>query len=150
MKNTFFIFTLLISITTYGGVIEFVGPCSEQPLISKSFDISQGQDSVGEITLQTLFKNNIPFTGSSQGFSSILDTPTGMGAIEVISDTEMMAYGWCYKVNDFEPAEFPDQVFVRQDDRIQWWFGYAHYKAGKWITQCTPSYLRRSQQFCTN
>lgn len=34
----------------------------------------------------------------------------------------------------------PDQVHVASEtDEIRWYFGFAHYKDGAWISYCTPT-----------
>lgn len=144
MRNIIFVFLLPIQI--FAGTISFIGPCQKTPVFTQEFFTVH--NSVGAITVDILSMNSIPFKGTEKGMNSIFKTPTGLDAMEVISDTEMMAYGWCYSVNGFEPAEYPSDYFVAEADDILWWFGYAHYKNGKWITQCTPSHLRKSKQFC--
>lgn len=133
----------------YAGSISFIGPCSETPLFILNFEMTSARD-VGELTIQTLEQHQIPYIGSEMGMNSIFNTPTGIDAMEIISDSEMLAYGWCYKVNDFEPAQYPHEISISSDDHIVWWFGYAHYKDGQWISQCEPSYLRSPSKFCKN
>lgn len=140
---------MLFISTANAGIISFVGPCSEEPLFSTELKNSEGL-SVGTMTIDTLKTYSIPFLGTEQGMNSIFDTPTGLAAMEVISDTEMLAHGWCYSVNGFEPNTYPNEVMLKNGDNILWWFGYAHYKDGQWITQCTPAFQRRSAQFCSN
>ena len=66
-------------------------------------------------------------------------------AIEIVSENEMYAYGWCYSVNGFEPNVYPHEVFINPegDDQIIWWFGFAHYLNGQWLSMCEPSYERK-------
>jgi hypothetical protein len=86
-------------------------------------------------------QNKIPYQGSERGFNSIYNTPVGDAAIEVISDTEMRAYGWCYFVDGTEPGIFADEiVLVNSINKIEWVFSFAHYKNGKWIAMCEPAY----------
>ncbi len=139
--------TLLFSLTAQAGTLNIVGPCDKTPVIEHEFSI-ESEVSVGKLSVETFESLGVSYIGSELGMNSILDTPTGMDAMEIISDSEMLAYGWCYSVNGFEPGEYPNKVFVRKDDDVVWWFGYAHYKDGQWITQCTPSHERRSPKFC--
>jgi hypothetical protein len=127
--------------------LTIIGPCSESPLSKQSLEIFTG-DTVGTSTIRQLDNLGIPYLGTERGLHSIYDTPTGSQAIEVVSATEYLAYGWCYSVNGFEPADYPDEFAVSENDSILWWFGYAHFKDGRWIAQCNPSYLRASPQFC--
>jgi hypothetical protein len=48
---------------------------------------------VGELTVATLTKFGIPFTGSVEGIASAFETPPGKEALEILSETEMRAYG---------------------------------------------------------
>lgn len=130
------------------GTISFVGPCEKAPLAINEFHNVQGK-TIGEVTIESLDKLAVPYAGNDRGLNSVFSTPTGLEAMEVISDTEMLAYGWCYSVNGFEPALFPSEITAKENDTILWWFGYAHFKDGEWITQCTPSYERRADQFCS-
>lgn len=149
MNILFIIFLTLLSQSAISGSISFVGPCDTTPLFVEKFDSIEGKN-VGEFTVSTLEINQIPFSGSEMGMNSIFNTPTGRDAMEIIGESEFLAYGWCYKINDFEPGHYPHEIPVSDEDHIVWWFGYAHYKDGQWISQCEPSYLRRSPQFCSN
>jgi hypothetical protein len=150
MLNKIIIYSLL-SYSSFALQVSFIGPCEESPLLTHHLSLSSSAKmNVGRASVQVLEELKIPYRGNAQGMNSIFDTVTGLEAMVVISDNEMHAYGWCYSVNGFEPASYPDQVEVSEDDHIVWWFGFAHYKNGKWIAQCTPSYTYRSDQFCSN
>ena len=148
MKNLFSL-CFLLSTLVQAGTFSVVGPCEKTPLFEITIKNIQDQ-SVGDLTVTLLQKNSIPFLGTPEGINSIFETPTGLEAMEVISDSELMAYGWCYSVNGFEPNLYPNALFLNEGDSVLWWFGYAHYKDGQWITQCTPSYQRRSSLFCSS
>ncbi len=143
------ILLILESGLTKGATITFVGPCSQVPLHTASFHIID-KSAVGDITSDILQKFNIPYLGTPQGFNSIFHTPTGLDAIEVINNYELLSYGWCYSINGVQPNDFPNNIMVKDDDNIRWWFGYAHYKNNTWLHQCVPSYQRKSNQFCKN
>jgi len=95
-----------------------------------------------------LQEHSIPFLGNELAMNSIFNTPVGLEAIEVISDTEMLAHGWCFSVNGQFQELFPGQVELEDGDEILWWFGFASFKDGIWMSQCEPSYARRPAQFC--
>ena len=141
------IITLMIITEVSAGTISFIGPCSKEPIFERSFSLEK-KSNVGKLTIEILEAEGIPYLGTELGINSIFNTATGQEAIEIISDQEMLAYGWCYKVNDFEPGDYPNQVLIEEADNLTWWFGYAHYKNGEWIAQCNPSYLRKSPVFC--
>lgn len=142
---------LIICILTlsyaHAGIIKFVGPCSERPVFETNFSPLE-DDTVGSVTVEVLASNDIPFLGTERSMNSIFNTPTGLDAMEVLSDTQMNAHGWCYSINGKEPNLFANEIKAQQNDEILWWFGYAHYDSGKWITQCEPTYTRAPEQFC--
>ena len=60
---------------------------------------------IGDMTIEIFNKFQIPFSGSKYGISQIYDKGQD---IEVISDTEMKAYGWCFEVDGMIPETMPD------------------------------------------
>jgi hypothetical protein len=100
-------------------------------------------------SLNIFDKTPIPYLGTESGFNSILGTPTGDGAIEILSDTKMRAYGWCYSVNGVKPDVIPqDYFFKTQDDELVWFYGYSTYDDGEWVDYCVPSFTVKASQFC--
>lgn len=148
MKFSTLFFSLLLPAQAFALSLSFIGPCDENPVFKTQTDLEK-ETNAGQITVDLLEKNNIEFVGSELGLNSAFGTPLGEEAYEIISGSEMYAYGWCYSVNGFEPALYPDKVSVIQGDEILWWFGYAHYKEGEWISQCEPSYKRKPQFLCS-
>lgn len=144
------IFILMVtSAKVFAATLEIIGACDETPVFSTIFSIRvQDSKSIGKVSVDIFDQNYIPYLGTEEGMNSILNTPVGKDAIEVISSTEYLAYGWCYKVNDIEPGEYPHEIVAKNNDSIVWWFGYARYKDGQWIEQCTPSHVRKSAKFC--
>ena len=139
----------ILSFNIYAGTISFIGPCDESPLAT--FDTALNSSSnVGSLTIEILEKNNISYIGSELGLNSIFDSPVDKEAIEFLGPNELLAYGWCYSVNGFEPNSYPNEYSVSAEDDILWWYGYAHYKNGQWLTQCMPSYTRKSEFLCKN
>lgn len=89
---------------------------------------------VGEMSVQVLETHQIPFQGSVYGISKITDLGQD---IEVISDFEMKAYGWCFSIDGVIPETMPDQTpLLAEAKHIQWFYAYAHYYKGEWIGQC--------------
>lgn len=140
-------FAFFFIFNTFAASISFIGACDEEPVFNHEISNASGY-SVGELTIETLDLFSVSYIGNVWGMNSIFDTPIGNDALEVISDTEMLAYGWCYSVNGFESSLFPGEFVVEDGDEILWWFGYAHYKDGEWISQCEPAYLIRPVQIC--
>lgn len=91
----------------------------------------------GQVTVHFLEKNQIPFVGDADGIVSIYSLGSDL---EVLSDTEMKAYGWCYSVNGVVPEDFVHKINITESNtEIIWFYGYAHYKLGEWIAQCVRS-----------
>ncbi len=97
---------------------------------------------VGSLThtiLNDALKNMIitEYQGSTGGVGSINQMSN---QIEVISDTEMKAYGWCYQVDQQAPDVMPDAYPLQGNESvIDWFFVYAHMKNNKWLSMCTPA-----------
>lgn len=93
--------------------------------------------SIGQISLDIFDDKKIPYVGGVYGFASLFNLGQD---IDVISDTEMKAYGWCYSVDGLVPETMADQtVLGHQDAVIEWYYAYAHYKDGVWIGQCVKN-----------
>jgi len=122
--------------------------CSESYTLNTDI-IATTDDSVGGVTIRALDRSGLPYSGSAEGIVSINNSPTGDGALEVISPTHMRAYGWCYSINGVEPNAMPNEVSItNNNDHIKWYYGFAEYKDGDWITYCTPTHLARPAFIC--
>lgn len=142
---------VIASFSSYSATFTVYGPCSPTPAYNGNIEVIDLKDSVGKISLNVFEDQKIPYIGNESGFSSILNTPTGIDAIEVLSDTKMRAYGWCYSVNAIGPDVLAGDYFLNsKDDKIVWFFGYSTYDQGQWIDYCVPSYKIKAAQFCSN
>lgn len=140
----------LLSHTASAFEVNFVGACSPESLLTSEVKYVKGMN-VGEMSLKVLDDHGIPYQGTSAGLNQLFDTPIGLDAMEVVSDNEMMAYGWCFEIDGTIPEVFADKVPVKSTTKVvTWFYGYAHFLNGEWISQCEKSYLRRSAQFCPN
>ena len=143
------VFASLISLNCFAISFEVIGPCSSTPQYEGNFLVSDLSLSVGKTSVLIFDQNKIPYIGSEEGFSSILNTPIGMESIEVISETKMRAYGWCYSVNGVGPDVLADKYYFTNDsDKLVWFFAYSTYDNGNWIDYCVPSYKIKAPQFC--
>jgi hypothetical protein len=104
-------------------------------------------ETVGDFTIYLLQKNRIPHLGNERAINSIFHTPVGMDALEVVSDTQMRAYGWCYKVNGEVFEKFAEEVYLNDSDDIEWFFAYAWYDKG-WVSMCNPAYAVPGRPMC--
>ena len=149
LRIVLFIVTASFVPCAHAAQVRVQNPCAENTWLNVTLSTVIGS-SVGSVTLEALTNLGVPFQGSEHGIHSIRNTVTGDDALEVISDREMRAYGWCYRLNGVEPDLFPDQVFVQSDaDVIDWFFGFAHYKDGNWVTYCTPTQTIRPTYICS-
>lgn len=123
------------------------GPC--QKLFSTT--IYQNFQHVGELTIETLSHHQFSYKGTEQGINSIENSPMGLDALEVINDHEMRSYGWCYQVDDRIPEIYPHEFFITNNiKKIIWFYGYAEYKSGQWVSQCRSSHQLKPEAFCTS
>ncbi len=142
-----FFITALISLSSFALEIKFIGPCEERFIMRA--EVKENYSNVGELTIATLTKFGIPFKGSPEGLSSAFNTPTGDDSLEILSDDEMRAYGWCFSVDGVSPEVYPHQIPVTSETKsIVWHYGFAHYYKGEWITQCTPAYTIKPAFIC--
>jgi hypothetical protein len=137
----------LLSTSASALTLEVVGPCSETPVHRLEASVRPGS-SVGAVTVSLFEAHGIPYQGTEAGLNSILNTPMGDDAIELISDRELRAYGWCYEVDGRQPDLMPDQVRIEGSEHILWFYGFAHYKNGSWLTYCEPAHKIRPAKFC--
>jgi len=103
--------------------VEFIGPCSERPLLSTTLEAHESSN-LGQVTIETLEKFKIQYLGSEAGLNSAFGSPTGMDAVEVISNNEMRSYGWCFEVDGQVPEYYPDTISVSNQKKVTWFFGY--------------------------
>ncbi len=139
---------LLFSLHAIAFEVQFVGPCSKQPLLSEEVKFAPNMNA-GEITIAVLDAHKIPYQGTTSGLNQVYNTAIGLDAMEVISNQEMMAYGWCFEVDGQIPEVFADKFPIEPGTKVvRWFYGYAHYLNGEWISQCEKSYLRHPTAFC--
>ncbi|MGK0367438.1 MAG: hypothetical protein ACI9QD_000573 [Thermoproteota archaeon] len=140
--------SLFISTHAFSVTYEIIGPCDETPLAKGEVHIDITQN-VGVATLGILTNNQIPFQGTAGGMNSIYNTPVGLESIEVLSDTKMRSYGWCYRVDGVEPAVMTDQYFFpSQDSHLTWIYGYSTYDSGNWFGYCDHAYELKPEFLC--
>lgn len=150
MKALVLFILMTFSLTTEAITYSVTGPCSKKPLNSGEVEIDLNSN-LGVISMALFDQAKIPYDGSELGMSSIHGTPVGLDAIEVLSDTKMRAYGWCFSINGFIPDTLSNEVFFKaQSDHLMWFFAYSTYDQGVWTDYCVPSYEIKAEQFCKN
>lgn len=128
------LFIVLVSLNAYALTFKVIGKNSEV-LFSSTTEVSLPQ-TVGQISIENFNKNQIPFVGDIDGIINIYGIES---ELDLISDTDMKAYGWCYSINGIVPEDFVHKVNVTaQETELVWFYGYAYYKSGEWVSQCVP------------
>lgn len=138
----------IFPLLSFSAEINIIDPCDKEIVIQASKSITKMD--LGSFTIHMLNEIGIKYQGDSSSILSINNTPVGSDAIEIIEDNQMKAYGWCYDLNGVAPEVYPNEVQIKNSDKVTWWFGYALYQNGKWITQCTPAYLDPPAFLCQN
>lgn len=114
--------------------LEIIGPCSQKPL--HRLNLLEGL-TVGEATVKTLSARRIPFQGNDRAINTIVNIPTQDQTLEILSNSDMRAYGWCFDVDGEIPEEYADQIPLHEGmKKIRWFHGYAEMKGGQWVSQC--------------
>lgn len=148
MKYILLAITLSFSFNSHALTWKVFGACSNSPVHQGevSADLTK---SVGAITVDIFNENKIPFVGAAEGMNSILNTPIGLEAMEVVSDNEARVYGWCYSVNGKSPVQMPHEIkFLKQTDELIWYYAYSTNKNNEWTDYCSPAYWIKAIQFC--
>lgn len=148
MRHFSLLFALFFLQTLWAQSLEVVGPCEETPFATYERAEFQEQ-SLGAFTLEGLASLGLRYQGNERGINTIEDSVVGMDALEVLSDTEMRAYGWCFSINGQVPELFADEIpLTKVTDKVVWFFAFAHYLGGDWVAQCVPAHTVRSAKLC--
>ena len=144
-----YLIALLITFNAHALIIEVKDLCSDSNFFSTDLQINSVTN-VGDITVDTFSKNNIPFAGTAAGMNSILNTPIGFDAYEIISDTRMRVYGWCYNVDGESPTELAEEFLIapRSQKTITWFYGYAEVYKNDFLNYCGPVYENPTDFAC--
>jgi hypothetical protein len=149
MKKLILILISIASVQSQALTLKITGPCSEEPAYEAQVKANLSS-SIGQISQEIFDAEKIWYVGSSSGFAAIDGSPTGSAAVEVVSENEMRAYGWCYSVNGKVANVMPDKLTPRsQEDVVEWFFGYATLKNNQWSSEpCAPAAKLKSNKFC--
>lgn len=123
------ILILLFSLPSFAAEVYFQGPCEEKPFLRG--EMTGAGLTAGDITVELLEESKTEYIGSTGGINSILGSPVDTEAIEVLSDTKMRAYGWCFEVDGFQPAAMPDQIKLVGTEQVRWFFAFSTYEDGE-------------------
>jgi hypothetical protein len=135
---------ILLAITTQASAFEFTitDICENKLVLNENIEILNDV-SAGDLTLYMFKQYEIPYIGNIDSISSIFNTKTGLDSYEVI-------FGWCYEIDGVQPDVFMSQVTIDPTvhKKMNWFYGYAHYKEGEWLTYCTPVYEDKNEFIC--
>lgn len=137
-----------LSSLSFSATINITDPCSGD--IVHSFKILNTKRSVGAITKTTLVQNKIDHIATEDGVVSIYNTPEGLDSMEVISDTQLRRYGWCYMINGTLPDTLAGQTYIQKRDTITWFYGYSLYDRGSWYGYCDKASNIKPKFLCKN
>ena len=135
-----------LHISSQAATILLLDPCTGDVVLNESLVVTKDM-TLGEMTVNAFDKLDIEYIGSNMGMNTILGTPTGLEAMDIVARDEMYAYGWCFTINGELAEVYPDKVILSESDKVIWSYGFAHYLRGKWFGQCTSS-LNRPASFC--
>ncbi len=77
------------------------------------------------------------YLGSEQGVNAINHLGS---ALEVLSDTVLNAYGWCYRVDGHASDLLANEYFFTgQETLIEWFYAYARFERTAWTAMCIPA-----------
>jgi len=142
---------LLLTLTTHSFALEFTitDICENKFALHEDIEILN-EVNAGELTLYMFNQYQVPFTGNVDSILSIYNTKTGDDSYEVISNSEMKVFGWCYEIDGVQPDVFMSKVIIEPTvhKKMNWFYGYAHYKEGEWLTYCTPVYEEKNEFIC--
>jgi len=144
----FFIFSILNFNAFSETKVSIIGPCNKDVLFSKTYEDFPSNWAVGDISLDFFNELSIPYAGSREGIQQLISIPSDDNELIILSDREMLAYGWCYQINGETPEEYPHKIQVLPGDQILWYFAYSRYLEGKWVSQCKPSFQMPRPEFC--
>ncbi len=126
------VFILLISSGAHAVTVKITG--KNRAALFETEIASPIPSDVGSVTIVAFDAAKIPYQGSSNGISKIYDLDQ---QVEVVSNIEMRAYGWCFAIDGQVPETMPNNTDVlTQQTVVEWYYAYAHYKSGDWIGQC--------------
>ncbi len=139
---------LLLTRVVIGATISYIGPCDSTPLLEKEYELNK-EVSVGQLTIKSLDEAGVKYRGSESHLESAFNTPYGLDAMEVISDTKMRSHGWCFDVNGRTSQVYPNDYKIDQDDHILWYYCYVSYDSGVWSNSHRKTHEIAPAQFCS-
>lgn len=133
---------------TLGTTFYVEDPCSGNYLTK--IRLESEFENLGKATIFALDESGLEYVGNEIGIHKIGDTPVGDDALEIINRLEMRSYGWCYSVDGKIPEILPPAFeLTGKEKNITWFFGYAYYRSGQWLSQCEKVSSLRPAFICS-
>lgn len=136
--------TLLLVTSAHSLELKIVNPCEKTLILKES--LPNNGETIGKISTDIFTKYNYQFEASEFGVAQLLNSPIGIDAMEVISDTVMRAHGWCYSINGEVPELLMNEIVADESIKtVVWFMGYSTYVGNmqtgehEWIGQCIPT-----------
>lgn len=105
----------------------------EKGVISSNTLLLTEPSNVGVVSLAYFSDHSIEYDGSELGFRAIAGVEQ---RLDILSKSEMKAYGWCFSVDGVIPETLTHETVLTNDSTLRWFFAFAHYQAGVWLSQC--------------
>ncbi len=130
---------ILLAFNAYSIDLIIHDPCEKGKYELISFHMLEPMQ-MSDLTFNLFDDHGIPYISAYNGIRSIQNTPYGEDAIFIQDMQNMKSYGWCYAVDGVQPNVTIDKFTVIPDTHkiIEWVFGMAEMRDGKWISYCTP------------
>jgi len=108
-------------------------------IATESVEFAPGTN-VGQLTVETLRRLNVPFVGDVGGINSI----EGLGSDMVTGSTNgvawLKAYGWCFRAGEIIPDTMPDETPLAADvTTLTWFYAFAKAVGNDWVSMCEPA-----------
>lgn len=143
--------SLFFSFSSYAVQFSVENICDETYALNENIRFPL-PSSAADITLHALELFAIDYSGNESGISSMFGTITGLDSYEVLADNHMFVYGWCYEIDGIQPSVIMGD-FILEDGKhqsINWFYGYAEFLNGQWLSYCTPVNKNPRDFICRN
>jgi hypothetical protein len=151
MTKLISLFFLLICLPAHAIMFEVMELCKKEQVLFEEIDI-MFPATVSHVSHYFLKAFGIPYEASETSMVSMMGSPSGNDAMEVVDKDHYRFYGWCYLVDGFAPDVTMDKFMLNPEKhkRLTWYYGYAEVVAGEWIHYCEPLFYHPDQFICKN
>ncbi len=133
------VFLLLATKQSVASQVVIDHPCLDQPILEASDNLITSDETIFSLTKKLILGHKIESQLAQNGVISILNYLGPDQSLEIISETKLRAYGWCYSINGEIPDLMPDEIKIKTNDSIKWFLSFSTYDSGKWVDYCVPT-----------